>query len=190
MKTLKSILILNQLSNSHAVLMPSYTGEYLTAETNYGSLDEPNIAFDQSEPWINFPGDKYTPIQRALKELGWDSLAYIPTSEIQEYFTKLSDIFTKQIKWSIKHSHIGDDTFSDYLPDLYEMIQYAAYGLLISSNEFNNKDIQTLMQPLDDLITEFDQAFPQTFPEDETLRDQCSEISIFEFLALNKHLTD
>lgn len=190
MNTLNSILILNQLSNSHAVLIPSYTGEYLTAETNYGSLDEPNIAFDQSEPWINFPGDKYTPIQIALKELGWDSIAYIPTSEIREYFMKLYNIFRKQLKWSIKHLHIGDDTFYDYLPDLYGMIQYAAYGLIISSNEFNNKDIQTLMQPLDNLIAKFDLAFQQTFPEAETLRDQCSEISVFEFLALNKHLTD
>ena len=66
MATIKSILILNQLSNNKAVLIPSITGEYLDSETNYGSVDEPNIKFSKSEPWINFQGDSYTPIQNAL----------------------------------------------------------------------------------------------------------------------------
>ena len=70
MATLKSLLILNQLSNNKAVLIPSITGEYLDSETNYGSRYEPNTKFSKSEPWINFQGDSYTQIQDALYDLG------------------------------------------------------------------------------------------------------------------------
>lgn len=48
-----SILTLNKLSNPNAILIPSYTGEYLDASTNYGSIDDPNPKFSKSEPWID-----------------------------------------------------------------------------------------------------------------------------------------
>ena len=77
--TIKSILTLNQLSNNRrAILIPTYTGEYLDASTNYGSIDDPNPKFSKSEPWINFQGDAYQPIQDALEDLGYDSIIYIP----------------------------------------------------------------------------------------------------------------
>ena len=47
--TIKSILTLNQLSNNRrAILIPTYTGEYLDASTNYGSIDDPNPKFSKS----------------------------------------------------------------------------------------------------------------------------------------------
>lgn len=180
--TIKSILTLNQLSNPNAILIPSYTGEYLDASTNYGSIDDPNPKFSKSEPWINFQGDAYQPIQNALASLGWDSIAYIPTSEIQDYFDKLCQIFKETITWSIDHHHMGYDTFYDYLPDLYEMIRYAAYGVIITSDL--DTDYGTLLNPIIDLIKQFDNAFP----EGERLIDQCSRISTNDFLALNSHI--
>ena len=180
--TIKSILTLNQLSNPKAILIPSITGEYLDASTNYGSIDEPNLGFIKSEPWINFQGDAYQPIQDALEDLGYYSIIYIPTSEIQTYFDKLCQKFKETITWSIDHHHMGDDTFYDYLPDLYEMIQYAAYGVIITSNDLDT-EIETLINPINNLITEFDNAFP----EGERLIDQCSRISTNDFLALNSH---
>lgn len=186
MKTTISILILNKLSNPNAILIPSYTGEYLDASTNYGSIDDPNPKFSKSEPWINFQGDAYQPIQNALASQGWDSIAYIPTSEIQSYFDKLCQIFKETITWSIDNYHIGDDTFYDYLPDLYNMIQYAAYGLIIKTQLGSEKDLDTifesLLKPIDDLIKQLDKAFIE---KDETLNDQCSIISLINFLALN-----
>ena len=183
--TIKSISILNQLSNRNAILIPSITGEYLSSETNYGSIEEPNIKFSKSEPWTNFQGDSYTQIQDALEDLGYDSIIYIPISEIKAYFDKLCHFFKTSITWSINHHHIGDDTFFDYLPDLYEMIQYAAYGLIISSGDLDT-DYGTLLNPINDLITEFDNAFP----EGENLIDQCSIIRSTDFLALNNHIMD
>lgn len=180
--TIKSISILNQLSNPKAILIPTYTGEYLDASTNYGSIDEPNPGFIKSEPWINFQGDDYQPIQDAIKDLCYDSIIYIPSSEIQTYFDKLCQKFKETITWSIDHHHMGDDTFYDYLPDLYEMIQYAAYGILITSNNLDG-DYGTLLKPIDDLIKQFDKAFQ----EGERLIDQCSRISTNDFLALNIH---
>ena len=181
--TIKSILTLNQLSNNkRAILIPTYTGEYLTSETNYGSIDDPNPKFSKSEPWINFQGDAYQPIQDALKDLGYDSIIYIPSSEIQAYFDKLCQKFKEIITWSIDHHHMGDDTFFDYLPDLYEMIRYAAYGVIITSDL--DTDYGTLINPIIDLIKQFDNAFP----EGERLIDQCSRISTNDFLALNSHL--
>ena len=178
--TIKSYQTLNKLSNPKAILIPSITGEYLDASTNYGSIDEPNPGFIKSEPWINFQGNAYTQIQKALENMGWDSIAYIPTSEIQSYFDKLCQIFKETITWSIDNHYIGDDTFYDYLPDLYNMIQYAAYGsILISGDSYT--EIETLINPIDDLIKQFDNAFP----EGETLNDQCSRISLTNFLTLN-----
>lgn len=195
MKTTISILTLNKLSNPNAILIPSITGEYLDASTNYGSLDDPNPKFIKSEPWINFQGDAYQPIQNALSSQGWDSIAYIPTSEIQSYFDKLCQIFKETITWSIDQNYIGDDTFYDYLPDLYNMIQYAAYGLIIKTQLGSEKDLDTifesLLKPIDDLIKQLDNAFIEikqldAFTEkDETLKDQCSRISFTDFLALN-----
>ena len=183
MKTKISILILNRLSNPNAILIPTYTGEYLDDSTNYGSIDEPNLGFIKSEPWINFQGDAYQSIQNALASLGWDSIIYIPSSEIQAYFDKLCQIFKENITWSINHHHVGDDTFYDYLPDLYNMLQYAAYGILLTSNNIDAA-YGTLLNPIDDLIKQFDNAFP----EGERLIDQCSRISINDFLALNSHI--
>lgn len=184
--TIKSISILNQLSNNkRAILIPIYTGEYLTSETNYGSIYGPNPKFSKSEPWINFQGDAYTQIQDALEYLGYDSIAYIPTSEIQTYFDKLCQKFKETITWSIDHHHMGDDTFYDYLPDLYEMIQYAAYGILITSNDLDT-EIETLINPINNLITEFDNAFPGN----EHLINQCSRIRLTDFLLFNNHIID
>ena len=180
--TIKSYQTLNQLSNPNAILIPSITGEYLDASTNYGSIDDPNPKFSKSEPWINFQGDAYQPIQDALEDLGYDSIAYIPTSEIQAYFDKLCQKFKQIITWSIAHNHIGDDTFYDYLPDLYNMLQYAAYGILITSNDID-ADYGTLLNPINDFIKQLDKAFP----EGERLIDQCSRISTNDFLALNSH---
>lgn len=190
-----SILTLNKLSNPNAILIPSYTGEYLDASTNYGSIDDPNPKFIKSEPWINFQGDAYQPIQNALSSLGWDSIAYIPSSEIQAYFDKLCQIFKETITWSIDNNYIGDDTFYDYLPDLYEMIQYAAYGLIIKTQLGSENDLDTifesLLKPIDDLIKQLDKAFIEIkqfdafIEKDETLNDQCSRISLINFLALN-----
>ena len=181
--TIKSISILNQLSNPKAILIPSITGEYLDASTNYGSIDEPNPGFIKSEPWINFQGDDYQQIQDALENLGFDSIIYIPTSEIQGYFNKLCQNFKTTITESINNHHIGDDTFFDYLPDLYNMIQYAAYGsILISGDSYTGIDI--LIYPINNLITEFDNAFPGT----ELLIDQCSRIRLNDFLAFNNHI--
>ena len=183
--TIKSILTLNQLSNNRrAILIPTYTGEYLDASTNYGSIDDPNPKFSKSEPWINFQGDAYQPIQDALEDLGYDSIIYIPSSEIQAYFDKLCQKFKETITWAIAHHHhIGDDTFYDYLPDLYNMIQYAAYGILITSNDFI-KQFESLLNPINDFIKQFDKAFP----EGERLIDQCPRISTNDFLALNSHI--
>ena len=183
--TIKSISILNQLSNRKAILIPTYTGEYLTSETNYGSIDDPNPKFINSEPWLNFQGDAYQPIQDALEDLGYDAIIYIPTSEIQTYFEKLCQIFRETITWSIDHHHIGDDTFYDYLPDLYEMIQYAAYGTIINSGDLDT-DYAPLLNPIIDLIKQCDNAFP----EGERLIQQCSKISTADFLALNNHILD
>ena len=196
--TIKSYQTLNQLSNPNAILIPSITGEYLDASTNYGSIDDPNPKFSKSEPWINFQGDAYQPIQDALEDLGWDSIAYIPSSEIQAYFDKLCQIFKEIITGSIAHHHIGDDTFYDYLPDLYNMIQYAAYGILITSNDID-ADYGTLLNPINDLIKnpindliknpindlikQFDNA-----SKGERLIDQCSRISLINFLTLNIHI--
>lgn len=180
--TIKSYQTLNQLSNPNAILIPSITGEYLDASTNYGSIDDPNPKFSKSEPWINFQGDAYQPIQDALEDLGYDSIIYIPSSEIQAYFDKLCQIFKETLTWSIAHNHIGDDTFYDYLPDLYNMIQYAAYGILITSNDLD--DYGTLLNPIDDLIKQFDKAFP----EGDLLIDQCSRISTNDFLLFNNHI--
>lgn len=185
MKTTISILTLNKLSNPNAILIPSITGEYLDASTNYGSIDDPNPKFIKSEPWINFQGDAYQPIQDALENLGWDSIAYIPTSEIQTYFDKLCQIFKETITWSIDQNYIGDDTFYDYLPDLYNMLQYAAYGLILKTQLITEKDpdtiFESLLKPIDDLIKQLDNAFI----EDESLNRQCSRISFTDFLALN-----
>ena len=189
----KSYQTLHQLSNPKAILIPSLTGEYLEASTNYGSIDEPNQGFINSEPWLNFQGDAYQPIQDALENLGWDSIAYIPESEIQTYFDKLCQIFKENITWSLNHHHIGDDTFYDYLPDLYNMVQYAAYGLillksqlqLLTENNLNTK-FEALLKPIDDLIKQFDNAFPKG----ERLIEQCSRISTADFLALNIHIMD
>ena len=181
--TIKSYQTLNKLSNPNAILIPSITGEYLDASTNYGSIDDPNPKFSKSEPWINFQGDTYQPIQDALENLGLDSIAYIPTSEIQSYFDKLCQIFKTTITWSIDNHYIGDDTFYDYLPDLYNMLQYAAYGILITSNNLD-ADYGTLLNPINDFIKQFDKAFP----EGERLIDQCSRISTNDFLALNSHI--
>lgn len=175
-----SILTLNQLSNPNAILIPSITGEYLDASTNYGSIDDPNPKFIKSEPWINFQGDAYQPIQEALENRGWDSIAYIPTSEIQAYFNKLCQIFKETITKSINNHHIGDDTFFDYLPDLYNMIQYAAYGILTKSNDLD-ATYGTLLNPIIDLIKQLDKAFP----EGERLIEQCSRVPFTDFLALN-----
>ena len=181
--TIKSISILNQLSNPKAILIPSITGEYLDASTNYGSIYEPNPGFIKSEPWINFQGDDYQQIQDALENLGLDSIIYIPTSEIQGYFNKLCQNFKTTITKSINNHYIGDDTFFDYLPDLYNMIQYAAYGsILISGDSYT--EIETLINPINNLITEFDNAFPGT----ELLIDQCSRIRLNDFLAFNNHI--
>ena len=181
--TIKSYQTINKLSNPNAILIPSITGEYLDASTNYGSIDEPNPGFIKSEPWINFQGNAYQPIQDALENLGWDSIAYIPTSEIQSYFDKLCQIFKTTITKSINNHYIGDDTFFDYLPDLYNMLQYAAYGILITSNDPNDLDtkFESILKPIDDLIKQFDNAFP----EGETLNDQCSRISLTDFFTLN-----
>ena len=181
--TIKSISILNQLSNPKAILIPSITGEYLDASTNYGSIDEPNLGFIKSEPWINFQGDDYQQIQDALENLGLDSIIYIPTSEIQGYFNKLCQNFKTTITESINNHYIGDDTFFDYLPDLYNMLQYAAYGILITSNNLD-ADYGTLLNPINDLIKQFDKAFP----EGERLIDQCSRISLTNFLTINIHI--
>lgn len=178
--TIKSILTLNQLSNPKAILIPSITGEYLDASTNYGSIDDPNPKFSESEPWLNFQGDAYQPIQDALEDLGWDSIAYIPSSEIQAYFDKLCQIFKETITQSIDNHYMGDDTFYDYLPDLYNMLQYAAYGILITSNNID-ADYGTLLNPIIDIIKQFDKAFPKG----NRLIKQCSRISINDFLALN-----
>lgn len=183
MKTTISILTLNKLSNPNAILIPSITGEYLDASTNYGSIDDPNPKFIKSEPWINFQGDAYQPIQNALASQGWDSIAYIPTSEIQSYFDKLCQIFKETITKSIDNHHMGDDTFYDYLPDLYNMLQYAAYGLLITSNDLI-KQFEAPLKPIDDLIKQFDKAFPK----DELLIKQCSRLSLTSFLTLNINL--
>ena len=190
-----SILTLNKLSNPNAILIPSYTGEYLDALTNYGSIDDPNPKFSKSEPWINFQGDAYQPIQNALASQGWDSIAYIPSSKIQDYIDKLCQIFKETITWSIEQNYVGDDTFYDYLPDLYEMIQYAAYGLILETQLRSEKDLDTifesLLKPIDDLIKQFDNAFIEIkqfdafLEKDETLNDQCSRISLINFLALN-----
>lgn len=181
--TIKSYQTLNQLSNPNVILIPSITGEYLDASTNYGSIDDPNPKFSKSEPWIYYQGDSYTQIQKALENLGWDSIAYIPSSEIQAYFDKLCQIFKTTITKSINNHHIGDDTFFDYLPDLYNMIQYAAYGsILISGDSYT--EIETLINPINNLITEFDNAFP----EGETINEQCSRISLNDFLVLNINL--
>lgn len=177
--TIKSILTLNQLSNPNAILIPSITGEYLDASTNYGSIDDPNPKFSKSEPWVNFQGDAYQLIQDALENMGYDSIAYIPTSEIQAYFDKLCQIFKETITWSIDNHHMGDDTFYDYLPDLYNMLQYAAYVILITSNDID--DYGTLLNPINELIKQFDKAFP----EGKRLIKQCSRISTNDFLALN-----
>ena len=182
--TIKSISILNQLSNPKAILIPSITGEYLDASTNYGSIDDPNPGFIKSEPWINFQGDDYQQIQDALENLGFDSIIYIPTSEIQGYFNKLCQNFKTTITESINNHHIGDDTFFDYLPDLYNMIQYAAYGSILSGD--SHTGIDTLIYPINNLITEFDNAFPGT----ELLIDQCSRIRLNDFLTFNKHIID
>lgn len=183
--TIKSYQTLNQLSNPNAILIPSITGEYLDASTNYGSIDDPNPKFSKSEPWINFQGDAYQPIQDALEDLGWDSIAYIPTSEIQSYFDKLCQIFKTTITKSIDNHHIGDDTFFDYLPDLYNMLQYAAYGILITSNDPNDLDtkFESILKPIDDLIKQFDNA-----SKGERLIDQCSRISLTNFLTINIHI--
>lgn len=183
MKTKISIRTLNQLSNPKAILIPSITGEYLDASTNYGSIDDPNPNFRNSEPWLNFQEDAYQPIQDALEDLGWDSIAYIPTSEIQTYFEKLCQIFKETITWSIDNHYMGDDTFYDYLPDLYNMLQYAAYGILITSNN-PDADYGTLLNPIIDIIKQFDKAFPKG----ERLIKQCSTISVNDFLALNSHI--
>ena len=180
--TIKPISILNQLSNPKAILIPSITGEYLDASTNYGSIDEPNPGFIKSEPWINFQGDDYQQIHDALENLGFDSIIYIPTSEIQGYFNKLCQNFKTTITKSINNHYIGDDTFFDYLPDLYNMLQYAAYGILITTNDLD-ADYGTFLNPIIDLIKQFDKAFP----EGERLIDQCSRISTNDFLALNSH---
>ena len=181
--TIKSISILNQLSNPKAILIPSITGEYLDASTNYGSIYEPNPGFIKSEPWINFQGDDYQQIQDALENLGLDSIIYIPTSEIQGYFNKLCQNFKTTITKSINNHYIGDDTFFDYLPDLYNMIQYAAYGsILISGDSYT--EIETLINPINNLITEFDNAFPGN----EHLINQCSRIRLTDFLAFNNHI--
>ena len=187
----KSYQTLNQLSNPNAILIPSFTGEYLDASTNYGSIDEPNLGFIKSEPWINFQGDAYQPIQDALENLGWDSIAYIPESEIKAYFDKLCQIFKENITWSINNHHVGDDTLYDYLPDLYNMLQYAAYGLILlkshlrTENDLDTK-FEALLNPIDDLIKQFDKAFP----EGESLNDQCYRISFSSFLALNINILD
>ena len=180
--TIKSISILNQLSNPKAILIPSINGEYLDASTNYGSIDEPNPGFIKSEPWINFQGDDYQQIHDALENLGFDSIIYIPTSEIQGYFNKLCQNFKTTITKSINNHHIGDDTFFDYLPDLYNMLQYAAYGILITSNDPNDLDtkFESILKPIDDLIKQFDNA-----SKGERLIDQCSRISLTDFFTLN-----
>lgn len=178
--TIKSYQTINQLSNPNAILIPSITGEYLDASTNYGSIDDPNPKFSKSEPWINFQGDAYQPIQDALEDLGWDSIAYIPSSEIQAYFDKLCQIFKETITRSIDNHYMGDDTFYDYLPDLYNMLQYAAYGILINSNDFDTK-FESILKPIDDLIKQFDKAFPKG----KRLIKQCSRISLTSFFTLN-----
>lgn len=194
--TIKSYQTLNKLSNPNAILIPSYTGEYLDASTNYGSIDEPNRKFIKSEPWLNFQGDAYQLIRNALASQGWDSIAYIPTSEIQSYFDKLCQIFKETITWSIDQNYIGDDTFYDYLPDLYNMLQYAAYGLILKTQLITEKDLDTifesLLKPIDDLIKQLDddfieiKQFDNAFTEkDETLKDQCSRLSLTSFLTLN-----
>ena len=180
--TIKSYQTLNQLSNPNAILIPSITGEYLDASTNYGSIDDPNPKFSKSEPWINFQEDAYQPIQDALEDLGYDSIAYIPTSEIQAYLDKLCQIFKETITRSIDNHYIGDDTFYDYLPDLYNMLQYAAYGILITSDDLD-ADYGTLLNPINDLIKQFDNA-----SKGERLIDQCSRISLPNFLTLNIHI--
>ena len=185
MATLKSLLILNQLSNNKAVLIPSITGEYLDSETNYGSRYEPNTKFSKSEPWINFQGDSYTQIQDALYDLGYDSIIYIPISEIEAYFYKLCHFFRTSIIWSINNHHMGDCTFYHYLPDLYSMIQYAAYGLIIGSGDLDI-DIKTLIRPMDSLITKFDIQCRTKEP----LIFQCHIITPEKFLALNNHIRD
>lgn len=185
METLKSLLILNQLSNNKAVLIPSITGEYLDSETNYGSRFDPNIKFSKSEPWTNFQGDSYTQIQDALYNLGYDSIVYIPISEIRAYFDKLCHFFRTQITWSINNHHIGDSTFYHYMPDLYSMIQYAAYGLIISSGELDI-DIKNLIKPIDALITKFDIQCRTKEP----LIFQCHLITPEKFLAINNHIMD
>ena len=182
--TIKSISILNQLSNNgRAILIPTYTGEYLDASTNYGSIDEPNPKFSKSEPWLNFQGDAYTQIHDAIDYLGYDSIIYIPTSEIQAYFNKLCQNFKTTITKSINNHYIGDDTFFDYLPDLYNTIQYAAYGSIIISGD-SYTEIETLINPINNLITEFDNAFP----EGERLINQCSRIRLTDFLLFNNHI--
>ena len=187
--TIKSYQTLNQLSNPNAILIPSITGEYLDASTNYGSIDDPNPKFSKSEPWINFQGDAYQPIQDALEDLGYDSIIYIPTSEIQAYFDKLCQILKETLTRSIDNHYIGDDTFYDYLPDLYNMLQYAAYGILITSND-TDAAYGTLLNPINDLIKQFDRAFPEgeRLIDDQYLIDQCSRISLISFLTLNSHI--
>lgn len=185
MATLKSLLILNQLSNNKAVLIPSITGEYLDSETNYGSVDEPNIKFSKSEPWINFQGDSYTQIQNALYDLDYDSIVYIPTSEIKAHFDRLCHFFRTQIIWSINNNKIDDDSFYHYLPDLYSMIQYAAYGIIISSGDLDT-DITTLIKPILGLIIKFDLHFRTK----EMLMFQCPTVTPEKFLALNNHIMD
>ena len=173
---------LSQLSNNKVILIPSYTGQFLMGSTYYLSVDEPKPEFLNSESLVNFNGD-YDSIKEAMEDQDYISISIIPITEIEDFFEHLKKIFTEQIQWSIQNNHIGDDTFYDDLPDLYSMLQYAAYGIIHSTSS-NEIPIESLMKPIDDHIAKLDQVFT----DEDLLRDFCSKLSEEEFFKLNSNL--
>lgn len=154
-KTTKTIELVKQYSTKDQVIIPVCTGEYIPENANL---------VETEDDWYYQCGS-----------VGFSTAIIIKDSELLTTFDDLRNLLIKALEGPIM-----DDDFYDYLPDLYDMIQFTARSLSIKLGTGEEGFLST-MKPIDEL-------YINSGEEDEdgnTLFEQCTRVTEEMFRELN-----
>lgn len=147
--------LIKQYSKGDQIIIPVCTGEYVPENANL---------VETEDDWY---------YQRGSVEFSTAIIA-----KDQELITTFNDLRNLLIK--ALEGPIMDDDFYDYLPDLYDMIQFTAIALSIKLGTGEEGFLST-MKPINEL-------YINSGEEDEdgnTLFEQCTWLTLEDFRELN-----
>lgn len=147
--------LIKQYSKRDQVIIPVCTGEYLPKNANL---------VETEDSWAYQCGS-----------VEFSTAIIANTSELLTIYKYLNNQLTKALEGPIM-----DDDFYDYLPDLYDMLQFIARALSIIFDT-GEEGFLSIMKPIDEL-------YINSGEEDEdgnTLFEQCTKLTLEAFKELN-----